>query len=167
MLLNLGTDRAVESILFPELLLYAVYVVQAFADFVLQTCTFVFCKLHSFRPDFLSIVCDVSELSCLVLAIDFQVVPSVMQLLCASFAVMKIGLCLLMEHFGLHPMLTVAQQAYLLDIERSNGGVLGLKEQDSSQGHEQSKLRELLFASSSCSWAFIQIPRLTFVHLGQ
>jgi len=68
-----------------------------------------------------------------------------------------------MEHFGLHPKLTVAQQAYVLDIKRSNGGLLGLQEQDSSQGHEQSKLRELLFASSSYSWAFIQIPWLNFV----
>ncbi len=86
-----------------------------------------------------------------------------MKLLCASFAVVKIGLCFLMKHFGLHSVLAVAQQAYVLDMNRSKGRLLGLKEQDSSQRHEQSKLRELLFASSSCSWAFIQIPRLPFV----
>ena len=75
----------------------------------MQACTFVLSRLHSFRPDFLSIVRDVPELSCLVIARDFKVVPDMLKLFCTSFAVVKVGLCMLVEHFRRHRTLMKSQ----------------------------------------------------------
>ena len=80
----------VKAMLLSKLFADAIYFIQAVAYLVMKTCTLVFCKLYSFRPNSLSTVCDFPQLSGLIFPRHLEVFPYMVKLLSAGFTVVKV-----------------------------------------------------------------------------